>query len=196
MNQELNDTEKARLAERIIQSVGRVPFRAGRFDMKRYSLPFYKNAYDVYVKCFTTRPIITIEYICDDERVFETDGEEETLIKINKALSLKLDSENVAAYAAFYFKQVAVNDSFAVLALTPDDIIGEDFDEELRETLKNLVAAPQIRGTKDGFVVSGFVLLEDTLFKADLKIEKNGAVSIDNEEIVYENLPVQRVILR
>ena len=196
MNQELSDTEKERLVERIIQAVGRVPFRAGRFDMKRYALPFYKNAYDVYVKCFTTRPVITKEYVCDDEHVFETDGEEETLIKINRALSLELDSENVAAYAAFYFKQVAVNDSFAVLALTPDDIIGEDFDEELRETLKNLISAPRVRKTESGFIVSGFILLEDTLFKADLKIEKKGAVSIDNEKIIYENLPVQRVILR
>ena len=66
----------------------------------------------------------------------------------------------------------------------------------VKKTLKNLVTKPQIHENKDGFIVSGFVLLEDTLFKADLKIEKDGAVSIDNEEIVYENLPVQRIILR
>ena len=196
MTQELSSTEKNELAERIARSVERVPFRAGRFDLKRIPLPFYKNAYDVHIKCFTTRPVITKKYICDDEHVFETDGEEETLIKINKALSLTLNLKNAAKYAAFYFQKVAIDDSFAKLALTPDDIIDEDFDEELQETLKSLVTTPQVREIEDGFIVSGFVLLEDTLFKADLKIEKNGIVSIDNEEIIYENLPVQRIMLR
>ena len=196
MTQELSSAEKNKLAERIAQSVGKAPFRAGRFALERDALPFYKNAYDVHIKCFTTHPVITKNYVCDDDHVFETDGEAETLTEINKALSLQLNLKNVAAYAAFYFKKVAVNDSFAVLALTTDDVIDEDFGKELQETLRNLITAPQIRETADGFIVSGFVLLEDTLFKADLKIEQNGAVSIDNEEIVYENLPVQRVMLR
>lgn len=196
MTQELSSEEKNKLAERIAGSFERVPFRTGRFDLKRFSLPFYKNAYDVHIKCFTTRPFITKEYICDDEHVFETDGEAETLAEINKALNLTLNTENAAAYAAFYFQKVAIDDSFAALALTPDDIIDEDFNEELQENLKNLITAPQVHKTEKGFIVSGFVLLEDTLFKADLNVAKNGDVSIENEEIVYEDLPVQRIMLR
>ncbi|MBO4520039.1 MAG: hypothetical protein J5787_02415 [Alphaproteobacteria bacterium] len=196
MTRELSNEEKNKLAERIAQSVKRAPFRAGRFSLERIPLPFYKDAYAVHIKCFTTRPMITKKYICDDERVFETDGEKETLLKINKALSLKLDSENVVAYTAFYFRKVAIDDHFATLALTPDDIIDDNFNEELQETLETLVTAPQVRETEDGFIVSGFVLLEDTLFKADLKVEKNGSVSIDKEEIVYENLPINRIMLR
>lgn len=194
--QELNDSEKKQLAERIAGSVRRAPFRAGRFDLKRFELPFYENAFDIHIKCFTTRPIITKEYVCDDEHVFETDGEAETLIEINKALSLKLTTKNVAAYAAFYFRKVVIDDGFARFVFKAEDILEDNFDDELCENLKKLIAAPQSRETTDGFIVSGFVLLDDTLFKADLKIRKNGELSIENEEIVYENLPVQHIMLR
>ena len=196
MAPELSDTEKKQLAERIAGSVDHAPFRTGRYDLKRFDLPFYKNACDVWIKCFTTRPVITKEYICDDERVFETDGEEETLAEINKALSLTLNAENVAAYTAFYFQKVAVDDSFARLVFKADDIFNDQFGAELRENLTTLISAPEIRKTQEGFIVSGFVLLEDTLFKADIAVSSSGTVTIRNEEIVYEALPTQTIMLR
>ena len=196
MAKELSETEKNKLAERIAQAVGRPSFRAGMFSLERFPLPFYKNAFDVHIKNFTSRPVTTREYVCDDEHVFETDGEEDSLLEINKALSLSLTEENAAEYAAFHFQKVAIDNSFARLAFSAEDVIGENFDENLCETLKKIIRAPEVRKTADGFTVSGFVLLDDTLFKADLGIDKNGAVSIDDEEIVYEDLPVQKIMLR
>lgn len=193
---ELSDTEKEKLAERIARSVEYAPFRKGRYDLKRFDLPFYKNAGDVLIKCFTTRPVITKEYICDDEHVFETDGEAETLDEINKALSLTLNAENVAAYTSFYFRKVAIDDSFAQLVFKADDIFNDQFGAELRDNLNSLISAPEIRKTKEGFIVSGFVLLEDTLFKADIAVSSSGSVNVQNEEIVYEALPTQRIMLR
>ena len=64
------------------------------------------------------------------------------------------------------------------------------------ETLKKIITAPVVDKTEDGFTVSGFVLLDDTLFKADIGIDNDGAVSIDDEETVYEDLPVQKIMLR
>ena len=101
MANELNETEKNKLAERIARAVGRPPFRAGMFALETIPLPFYKNAFEARIRDFATRPFITREYVCDDENVFETDGEEDTLAEINDALSLTLTAENVAEYAAF-----------------------------------------------------------------------------------------------
>lgn len=196
MAQELNDTRKKELADRIAASAGRKPFRAGMFGLERFPLPFYKNAFDVHIKDFSTRPFITREYVCDDERVFEPDGEEETLLEINKALSLTLTADNAAQYAAFYFQKVAIDDSFARLVFSADDVIDENFDEDLCETLKKIIRTPVVDKTGDGFTVSGFVLLDDTLFKADLGIDKDGSLSIDDEEAVYEDLPVKKIMLR
>lgn len=196
MTKELTDAEKKELAQRIARSVERAPFRDKFFDLKCFSLPFYNNAYDVHVKCFTTRPVITKEYICDDARVFETDGEEETLAEINKALNLKLTADNAAAYVAFYFQKVAVGDGFARLIFSAKDVTDDGFNEELAENLKALIAAPGIRPVSDGFAVSGFVLSGETLFKAQMSLRPDGTLSIDEEEIVYDDLPVRRVMLR
>ena len=196
MTTDLTDTEKNELAERILRSVERAPFRKGAFDLKRFLLPFYKNAYDVHIKCFTTRPVITKEYVCDDTRVFETDGDEETLVEINKALDLKLTADNVAAYIAFYFQKVALGDDFVRLIFSVGDLIDDNFDKELRENLKALITAPEVRQTGDGFTVSGFVLSEETLFKARMSVKKDGTLSVDEEEIAYDDLPVRHVMLR
>ena len=196
MAQELSEEEKNKLAERIAHSVRHSFIQNGRFALERFPLPFYKNAYDVHIKSFSTRPFTTREYICDDENVFETDGEAGTLIQINKALALNLNSENVAEYVAFYFQKVTIDDSFARLIFTADDMIDDAFDDELCESLKALIAAPEVNKRENGFGVTGYVLLDDTLFKADLSVDKDGNVSIDNEEIVYEELPVQHIMLR
>ena len=196
MANELSETEKNELAERIARSVGRAPFRDGMFALEKIPLPFYKNAFEVRIRDFATRPFITREYVCDDENVFKTDGEEDTLAEINDALSLSLTAENVAGYAAFYFQNVAIDDSFARLIFSADDVVDENFDEDLRETLKKIIRAPQVDKTEDGFTVSAFVLSEDTLIKADLGVDESGAVSVDDEEIVYEDLPVRKIMLR
>ncbi|MBR1777114.1 MAG: hypothetical protein IJ752_00810 [Alphaproteobacteria bacterium] len=196
MTSELSDTEKKQLAERIARSVERAPFRAGHYELKRFPLPFYKNAYDVHIKCFTTRPVITKEYVCDDTHVFETDGEEETLAEINAALSLALNAENVTAYTSFYFQKVAIDDSFAQLIFRAEDIFDDTFSKELQENLKDLISAPQVQEAQNSYIVSGFVLLEDTLFKADIAVSQSGTVTIKNEEVAYDSLPVQRIMLR
>ena len=147
MANELNETEKNKLAERIAQAVGRPSFRAGMFSLERFPLPFYKNAFDVHIKSFTSRPFITREYVCDDERVFETDGEEETLLSVNDALSLSLTAGNAAEYTAFYFQKVAIDDSFARLIFSADDVIDDGFDEDLCEILKKIIRAPVVDET-------------------------------------------------
>ena len=197
MNRILSKDEEKSLAERIAASVKHAPFRAGRFSLTCTDLPFYKQGYDVRIKCFTTMPIITKEYVCDDTHVFETDGEPEALDKINKALSLSLNMKNIIAYVDFYFQKVAVDDDFAILISSLDDFpYNDEFNDELTENLEKLITAPKAKKTEDGFSVTAFVLLDDTLFKSDISVSQDGTVNIDDEEIVYDSLPVQRIILR
>ena len=77
MTQELSSAEKNKLAERIAKAVGKTPFRAGHFGLERTPLPFYKNAYDVHIKCFTTRPMITKEYVFCPTCFFRIESDED-----------------------------------------------------------------------------------------------------------------------
>lgn len=196
MAEHFGDTEKNKLAQRIASSVERAPFLNGRFDLTRKKLPFYKNAYDVRIKCFTTRPVITKKYVCDDFSVFETDGEAETLSEINQAFSLTLNLKNVAAYTAFYFENVQIEDSFLRLVFKADDIIEDDFEYALQKKLKTTIKAPASCETSEGFAVSGCVLAGSTLFDVIINVSKNGEVSVNQKNPLIENLPVWRPMLR
>ena len=197
MTDKLTDTEKKQLADLIAAKTGRVPFQAGMAGIKAAPLPFYKNARKVDVKCFTTRPIITKEYVCDDETVFEIDGEEETLREMNAAFSLTLGADNIAAYLAFYFDAVAaVNDDFAHLVSSADDFVTTSFDTELAQSLKKLVVPPEIAEQGDGFTAKVFLLYDNVLFYDTLFIARNGKVRFENESVAYDSLPIRRVMLR
>lgn len=197
MTDKLTDTEKKQLADLIAAKTGRVPFKAGMAGIKAAPLPFYKNARKVDVKCFTTRPIITKEYVCDDETVFEIDGEEDTLREMNDAFSLSLGADNVAAYLAFYFDAVAaVNDDFARLVSSADDFVTASFDAELAQSLKKLVVPPEIAEQGDGFTAKVFLLYDNALFYDTLFIARNGKVRFENESVAYDSLPIRRVMLR
>ncbi len=197
MTDKLTDTEKKQLADLIAAKTGRVPFKAGMVGIKAAPLPFYKNARKVDVKCFTTRPIITKEYVCDDETVFEIDGEEDTLREMNDAFSLSLGADNIAAYLAFYFDAVAaVNDDFAHLVSSADDFVTASFDAELAQSLKKLVAPPEIAEQGDGFTAKVFLLYDNVLFYDTLFIARNGEVRLENESVAYDSLPIRRVMLR
>ncbi|GEM_PF-2111249 len=197
MTDKLTDTEKKQLADLIAAKTGRVPFKAGMAGIKAAPLPFYKNARKVDVKCFTTRPIITKEYVCDDETVFEIDGEEETLREMNAAFSLTLGADNIAAYLAFYFDAVAaVNDDFAHLVSSADDFVTASFDTELAQSLKKLVVPPEIAEQGDGFTAKVFLLYDNVLFYDTLFIARNGEVRLENESVAYDSLPIRRVMLR
>ena len=197
MTDKLTDTEKKQLADLIAAKTGRVPFKAGMADIKAAPLPFYKNARKVDVKCFTTRPIITKEYVCDAETVFEIDGEEDTLREMNDAFSLSLGADNIAAYLAFYFDAVAaVNDDFAHLVSSADDFVTASFDAELAQSLKKLVVPPEIAEQSDGFTAKVFLLYDNVLFYDTLFIARNGEVRLENESVAYDSLPIRRVMLR
>ncbi len=197
MTDKLTDTEKKQLADLIAAKTGRVPFKTGMAGITAASLPFYKNARKVNVKCFTTRPIITKEYVCDAETVFEIDGEEDTLREMNDAFSLSLGADNIAAYLAFYFDAVAaVNDDFARLVSSADDFVTASFDAELAQSLKKLVVPPEIAEQGDGFTAKVFLLCDDVLFYDTLFIARNGEVRFENESVAYDSLPIRRVMLR
>ena len=190
------DADKNKLADRIAGSVEYAPFQKGKFDLKKHPLPFYKNAYNVSVKCFSTRPIITKKYVCDDIRVFETDGESETIEAINEAFSLNLNLQNVSFYVAFYFQNVLIDGSFLRLVFKAKDIIGDDFEPSLKKELKKTVNEPVLCQTAEGFMVSGFVLSNDTLFRAEIFVTKKGGISIKRKETIAKNLPIFHTTLR
>lgn len=198
MTDNLTDTEKQKLADLIAAKTGRVPFKTGMAGITAASLPFYKNARKADIKCFTTRPIITKEYVCDGETVFEIDGEEETLREMNNAFALTLNAKNAAAYLAFYFTAVAaVNDDFARLVSDADDFVTASFDAELAESLKKLVAPPEIAERDDGgFSAKVFLLYDDVLFYNTLFLSPNGEVRVENESVAYDCLPIRRIMLR
>lgn len=194
MTENLTDEQKEQLAQRIADAMERVPFKTDRCGVQSAVLPFYKNARKVDIECFTTRPVITKEYVCGDAGVFEIDGEKETLEDMNAAFSLNLTDGNVVDYLRFYFDAVALEDDFAKLIVKADDLINDAYDDELADSLKKLIEAPAVSKTAKGWTVKGYVAYGDALYSAEFSVATDGGVRIEDEQTAYENLPVRPML--
>lgn len=194
MTENLTDEQKQQLAKRIADAMDRVPFKTDRCGVQSAILPFYKNARKVDIECFTTRPVITKEYVCGEADVFEIDGEKETLEDMNTAFSLSLTDENIIDYLRFYFNAVALEDDFAELIVKADDLIDDAYDDELAESLTKLIAPPVVSKTAKGWTVKGYVAYDGTLYFAEFSVTNEGGVRIEDEQTAYEDLPVRPML--
>jgi hypothetical protein len=64
------------------------------------------------------------------------------------------------------------------------------------KTLKKLIVKPIITPKDDGFLITCTVLQNVTLFKSEVMVSNDGTVTIENDDAVYDELPIRRIMLR
>lgn len=191
MPAEMNASEQEQLIEKISRTFNTTAYESGRFSIKREELPFYKNAFLARITNFAASPAIVKTYIFSGNDVLLTDGSFESVEQLNEKAGLHLSESTAAAYVSFFFSRVYSDEGNFFLITKFEDIPNhQNFDECLAENLKELIEPPAVRKEDDGYVIRGYVLHKTTLFETSVIVSHNGEIDIDDDETVYENLPV------
>lgn len=186
-----NAAEQAGLIEKISKTFNTRAYESGRFSIQKEELPFYTNAFLARITNFAATPAVTKSYIFSGNDVLQTDGSIEQVEQLNEKAGLHLTESTAAAYVSFFFDRVYSDEGCFYLITKFEDIPNhKNFDSDLTENLKELIKPPVARKEDDGYVVRGFVLHKTTLFETSIIISQSGEIDIDDDEIVYENLPV------
>lgn len=117
---------------------------------------------------------------------------------MNQNKKLRLDEKNVAEYVRFFFTFVRGRHGRFLITESVDDIAWKDEPPPTaRKAIGNLIEPARLTGTDaDGsFSLSVRMMFKDSLFKARVTVKPDGQVSLKEEELVVEDMPVQDDVL-
>lgn len=120
------------------------------------------------------------------------DWTNEPIYLLNHNLPIQLTNENVADYIRFFFTYVRGKHGRFIVTESVDDINWkEDPPPQARKAIAKMLIPLEILAEKDGkYNLKSTMMFRDSLFKADIEVQSNGLVTLSNEELLVEDMPV------
>ncbi|MGH1398635.1 MAG: hypothetical protein ACRBCT_05410 [Alphaproteobacteria bacterium] len=112
---------------------------------------------------------------------------------LNKSAPLILNDETAPDYVRFFFNHVRGEKGRMLIAENVDDIRWKDDPPpEARKNLAKMLIPLSVKEiTKAGsFILPATIMFKDSLFQCEITIANNGEITIANEHLLVEDIPV------
>lgn len=128
----------------------------------------------------------------DENDVVVLNWTNEPIYLLNHNLPIVLNNENVAEYIRFFFTYVRGKHGRFIVTENVDDINWkEDPPPQARKAIAKMLIPLEILEEKSGkYYLKSTMMFRDCLFKSDIEVQKNGLVTLMNEELLVEDMPV------
>jgi hypothetical protein len=189
-------------ASRLTEKVN--PFLDIQFDPQNtsvmiHNLSFYEGYFLAELSRHDQHPPIVRNLICNDAgQMHVLNWGNEIIYKLNKTVPITLNDDTLADYVRFFFTYVRGSHGRFLIIDTVDDI---DWREEPapagRKALGKMIEPMNLlRREKDGTVVfQCSIVFRDSLFQAEAHVKPDGFISMMNEELLVEDIPVADDVL-
>jgi len=156
-------------------------------------VPFYTDWRFLDISDHATNPPLQrFVFQKDDEYVF-LDWTYKPIYQLNQDVPIKVDETNVLDYLRFFFSHVkSRHGRFTICESLESVSWKEEPPAEARKTFADIIKPMVIveKGKDGTFKIEARMLLKDALFKTDVFVDPSGRVSMDNQEILVEDMPV------
>ena len=158
-------------------------------------VPFYPGYNFLHIADHATNPPLE-RYVFQkkDSRDFTViDWNYKTIQKLNQDVPIDLNDENIFEYIRFYFQFVKMRYGRFTICESADNIKWKDEpSSEIKQALNQTLKPLQINEKrKDGvYKINSFMMMKDILFNVDIYVEPNGRVTMADQEVIIENVPV------
>lgn len=189
----LDGKESARLLQEINPVLDGAPFEAGTATILAQKLDFYPDYRFVEIADYHNHPARKRHVIYKEQHVVALDGSNEPLYALNEKAPILLNDDTVAPYVRFFFTQVRGRHGRFLITETVDDIKWrEEPPPAARKAVGKIVMPLTLTGRDaDGvYRLSACMIFKESLFKAQIAVRPDGIVSIENEELLVEDMPV------
>ncbi len=115
------------------------------------------------------------------------------LYAMNKSLPIMLDEESIFDYVRFFFGYVRGKHGRFLIVENVDDIgWKDDPPPTARKAIGKMIIPLTLNGAQaDGsYKLTACMMFKDSLFKSDITVSKGGEVTVLNEELLIEDMPV------
>ncbi|MFP4313073.1 MAG: hypothetical protein ACLFR0_01990 [Alphaproteobacteria bacterium] len=124
--------------------------------------------------------------------VIVLDWTNEPIYLLNHNLPISLNKDNVSEYIRFFFTYVRGKHGRFIVTENVDDINWkEDPPPQARKAIAKMLVPLEVLDEKNGaYYLKSTMMFRDSLFKADIEVKPNGLVTLMNEELLVEDMPV------
>lgn len=162
---------------------------------KRASLPFYAE-YELleFVDESTSDPVFTrrILYSPDDFQIVNwTNG---PIYTANEKAPIIVNEDNAAEYAKFFFNFVKGRHGRFVIVESIDEIAwAGEIPAKAKEAVAKIIKPTAVTSVEEEggkIILLSFMVFKDSLFRANIHVERDGMVSLSEEALVIEGMPI------
>ncbi|MCB1532223.1 MAG: hypothetical protein KDJ35_05070 [Alphaproteobacteria bacterium] len=173
-------------------------FDGGNFDpvettIMAVDMPFYPGYRFLEISNHSVSPPMERFVVYSPENFTVLDFSNEPIYALNKDVPILLDDSTVCEYVRFFFTHVRGRHGRFLISEGVDDIQWkEEPPPAARKAIGKMLKVLDIKEKgKDGsYKMEATMMFKDSLFKSDVEVSPEGAVSLVNEELLVEDMPV------
>lgn len=191
----LNDAETKAVLDLTTPSFDGVAFDAASTVIMTRGLDFYPGYKFYDMADHSQNPALRRFVLIKKDKVVVLDFTNAPIYDLNKAAPIYLNEDTVVDYVHFFFQFVRGRHGRFLIVENVDDIAWrEEPPPAAKTSIGKLIApvGPVARDTPDDehYYLRAQMMFRDSLFAADITVDKTGLVQLSNEQLLIEDMPV------
>lgn len=191
----LNPADIEKILAKTAASFDGVSFNPANTIVMERSLDFYPGFKFYDMADHSNNPPLRRFLLVKKDNVIVLDFTNTPIYEMNKSAPIYLNEDTVVEYVRFFFNFVRGRHGRFLIVESVDDIAWtEEPPSNAKKSISKLIM-PISRITKDiddgNYHLHAQMIFRDSLFAADIIVQKDGMVQLTNEQLMIEDMPVQ-----
>lgn len=185
--------EVATVLDRLNPEFGGIVFDPLETTVMALDIPFYPGFRLLDIADYSQQPPRRRFAVYSPSRHFLINFSNEPIYAFNRELPIALDENNAADYARFFFNHVRGRHGRFIIVESVDDINWKnDPPIAARRAISKMIEPVMLEKVdeKGNYHLRACMIFKDSLFRSKVKIKPDGLVSLSDEELLVEDIPV------
>ncbi len=189
----LDQLEVESLLEEVNPALGPAPFNPATATILAQDLSFYPGYRFLDIADYEVTPPPRRFVIHRPGHTVILNGTNEPIYGLNERAPPVLNESTVCDYVRFFFTYVRGKHGRFLITETVDDVHWkEEPPPAARKAIGKMLEPVHIRkkDAQGNFIVATCMVFKDSLFRADALVKPGGLITLTNEQLVIEDMPV------
>lgn len=195
--QTIEHGEAAKILDQLNPLLDGALFDPAMVRILSHPLPFYNGYSLVEITDHDVNPPRSVSLIYKEsdggERISILNGKNEVIYNLNKTVPIFLNDENISLYVRFFFSYVRGRHGRFLIVENVDEINWKEEPAPAgRKALGKMIKPVALNSTDENgsYFLAASIVFKDSLFQSDITVDENGTVSLSNQELLVEDIPV------
>ncbi|GJL86266.1 MAG: hypothetical protein DHS20C02_20410 [Micavibrio sp.] len=169
------------------------PFDPVETTVMTHDISFYPGYQFLDIGDYSVSPPMRRFVVYKPDDIVVLDWTNEPIYAINKKLPIVITDENVTDYVRFFFTYIRGRHGRFIVTENVDDINWkEDPPPAARKAIGKMLEPVNIKKKADNgvYCLEARVMFKDSLFKTAVYVKPDGTVTLTDEELLIEDMPV------